>query len=72
MSGAARPTSVEAALARARARLAQRGGSPALDAEVLLAHVLGRSRAWLRAFGERELGAAEAARFEALVARSAA
>jgi len=71
VSGAA-PISVEAALARARERLAGRGESPALDAEVLLAHVIGRNRAWLRAFGERELGAAEAARFEALVARRAA
>jgi len=39
------------------------------DAELLLAHVLGRSRSWLYAHGDAELEADAAARFQALLAR---
>lgn len=54
------------ALAWAEARLA-RTDSPRLDAEVLLAHVLGRSRSHVRAWPERELAPAHGARYRALV-----
>ncbi len=40
-----------------------------LDAEVLLAHVLGRDRTYLHTWPERELCAEELARFEALLQR---
>lgn len=63
-------TAVREALARARARLCGTG-SPALDAEVLLARVLGRGRAWLHAWPEVEVPVAELGRFEALVERRA-
>lgn len=55
-------------LGRARRRLA---GLPAgqLEAEVLLAHVLGVNRAWLFAHPEREIPADEAAAFTRLLAR---
>lgn len=43
--------------------------TPALDAELLLGHVLGRSRASLRAHGEQPLTAPQAARLESLLAR---
>lgn len=39
------------------------------DAELLLAHMLGRPRSWLYAHGNDELAADEVARFEALLAR---
>ena len=39
------------------------------DAALLLAHVLGRPRGWLHAHGDEEVGAAEAERFEQLLAR---
>jgi len=47
---------------------ARRGLEPG-DAELLLAHVLGRPRSWLYAHGDDELGADAAARFDALLAR---
>jgi HemK-like putative methylase len=55
-------------LGRARRQLA---GLPAgqLEAEVLLAHVLGVNRAWLFAHPEREIPADEAAAFIRLLAR---
>jgi release factor glutamine methyltransferase len=40
-------------LAQAAARLARSSDSPRLDAELLLAHCLGRDRAWLMAWPER-------------------
>lgn len=64
-------TAVREALAGARARLSG-PGSPSLDAEVLLARVLGRERAWLHAWPEREVPAPELGRFEALVERRVA
>jgi len=64
-------TTVKTALRQATTRLATHE-SAALDAEVLLAHVLGRDRSHLRAWPEKELSAAQAGQFEALVARRAA
>ncbi len=46
--------------------------SPRLDAEVLLAHVLGKSRTWLLAWPEREIDAQPAGRFATLIAQRAA
>lgn len=43
------------------------GESPRLDAELLLAHATGRSRTWFRAWPERQVTSAQAARFQALV-----
>jgi len=60
-------TTVDAALAAARARGVER-----LDAGLLLSHVLGRPRAWLLAHGDDALAPADAAAFEALAARRAA
>ncbi|HUO80182.1 MAG TPA: peptide chain release factor N(5)-glutamine methyltransferase [Steroidobacteraceae bacterium] len=60
---------IGAALALAARRLAAASGSPRLDAELLLAAVLGVDRGRLGALGDRPLGAAEAGAFEALLAR---
>ena len=60
-------TSVDAALRDARSRGVER-----LDAHLLLAHVLGQSRAWLLAHGDDALSAEHAAAFEALALRRAA
>ena len=46
--------------------------SPRADAEILLAHVLGRPRSYLLTWPEKELSADEQAAFEALLARRAA
>jgi len=58
---------VDAALGDARAR-----GLERLDAQLLLAHVLGRQRSWLLAHGDDALPAEHAAAYDALVARRAA
>ena len=58
---------VDAALRAARALGVER-----LDAHLLLAHVLGRSRAWLLAHGDDALADVDAARFQALAQRRAA
>lgn len=63
---------IDAAVAEARERLAGVCDSPALDAEVLLAHVLDKPRTYLRAWPERTLDAEQADAFEALLARRAA
>ncbi|MFN8174080.1 MAG: peptide chain release factor N(5)-glutamine methyltransferase [Solirubrobacteraceae bacterium] len=64
------PEGARGALAVARRRLEAAGaGTPRLDAEVLLAHVLGCSRAELLAGADRELPAAALERFEALLRR---
>ena len=60
-------TTVDAALRDARSRGVER-----LDAHLLLAHVLGQSRAWLLAHGDDVLSDAHAAAFEALAMRRAA
>jgi release factor glutamine methyltransferase len=58
---------VDAALGDARRR-----GLERLDAQLLLAHVLGRSRTWLLAHGDDALAAEHAAAYDVLVARRAA
>ena len=58
---------VDAALRDARAQ-----GLERLDAHLLLAHVLGQSRAWLLAHGDDALSAPRATAYAALVARRAA
>jgi release factor glutamine methyltransferase len=55
----------------AASRLAPAGDAPRLDAEVLLAHVLERDRAYLRTWPERLLDPAEAHAFWHLVERRA-
>lgn len=45
--------------------------SPRLDAELLLAHALGRDRSYLRAHPDAELGPSQAAEFERLMAARA-
>ena len=57
------------AAATTRLRSAADPGTAALDADVLLAHVLGVGKEALLAHGERALSAAEAARFQELVDR---
>lgn len=64
-------TSVEEALKSARARFTT-SDSPALDAELLLAHALGRNRTWLHAWPEVRLDPPCLARFDELVERRAA
>jgi len=59
--------SVDAALREARSR-----GLERLDAQLLLARVLGRTRTWLLAHGEDALDATQAAAYAALVERRAA
>ncbi|MFM1891383.1 MAG: Release factor glutamine methyltransferase, partial [Pseudomonadota bacterium] len=66
------PTTVRQALDAARRRLAGLpDADPALDAEVLLAHVLERSRSWLYAWPDRALSPAELRRFDALLGKRA-
>lgn len=52
--------------------LARGAGLDRLDAQLLLAHLSGRSRAWLLAHGEAELDAGACVRLPALIARRAA
>ena len=59
------PSNVAALLAQARQRL------DAADAELLLAHALGRSRTWLLAHGDDDIARDNATRFLALVERRA-
>lgn len=67
----ARPATVGTALARARDRL-DASPSPALDAELLLAHGLGRNRSHLHAWPEAELDDTMQAHVERLIERRAA
>ena len=61
------------ALARVRDRLAAAGcETPDVDAELLLAHVLGTTRSGVAADGDRALTADEAGELERLAARRAA
>jgi release factor glutamine methyltransferase len=67
------PETVAALLRSAGRRLEAAGsGSPGLDAQVLLGHVLGRSRTWLYTWPENEPSAQEIRAFLALVERRAA
>ncbi|HEY9026164.1 MAG TPA: peptide chain release factor N(5)-glutamine methyltransferase [Burkholderiaceae bacterium] len=61
------PGTVDAALRDARAR-----GLERLDAQLLLAHVLGQPRSWLLAHGDDVLPPGHVAAYDALVARRAA
>lgn len=61
---------IDVLLRAARERLVAAGGESA-DAERLLAHLLGRARAWLYAHGDDVVDAADAQRFAALLARRA-
>lgn len=65
-------STVDAALRRARLMLASSSESASLDAELLLAHVLGTPRAQLQIHPERPLAAAQTAEFAALLQRRAA
>ena len=67
--GAKRTTTVVGALHRGRRLLSVVTDTPRLEAELLLAHVLGRSREFLYAHGEGRLAVAEMARYEELVRR---
>jgi release factor glutamine methyltransferase len=62
---------IAAALERARLALAPVSESAPGDAQHLLCHVLGTERAFLLAHGDAELSEAQAATFDALVARCA-
>jgi release factor glutamine methyltransferase len=65
-------TTVYAALLGGTARLEQAGvEAPRVDAEILLAHVLGTTRSALRADSRRELGADEREALDRLLARRA-
>lgn len=63
----------QALLTEARQQLAQHLGLPAdearVDAQILLQHALGASRAWLIAHGDQALGSEEVARFDILLQR---
>ena len=70
LAEAGTPATVGALVRDAAARLAAAGsGSPRLDAELLLGHVLGIDRAGVFAAGEAQVGPAQAAAFAAAVAR---
>ncbi|WP_461481165.1 peptide chain release factor N(5)-glutamine methyltransferase [Porticoccus sp.] len=58
-----------ASLLKRSAELLSVSDSPRLDTEVLLGHVLGKSRTFLFTWPEHQLSAAEQAQFEALFAR---
>lgn len=66
----ARVSRVRDSLARGAGRL--RGGGARLEAEWLLCHVLGESRAWLVAHSDDEIDEAHRLAFAALIARRAA
>jgi release factor glutamine methyltransferase len=60
------------AIVSASQRLAEAGCDPArLDAQVILAHVLGKDRSWLFSHHEYELSEAEIAEYTELIARRA-
>jgi release factor glutamine methyltransferase len=65
-ANAYRPITVAQTLARGIVALAKAGDSPRSDALLLLAHVLGRDRAWLVAHGETFLSKPQAEKFAAL------
>jgi release factor glutamine methyltransferase len=66
------PTTITENLAWAANQLRATSETPRLDAELLLAHILRRDRAWLLAEGQQLLTADQAAAFRALIARRAA
>lgn len=66
------PINLEGVLIQTTSQLQGSSDSPRLDAEVLLAHVLNVSRAYLYTWPERRLEAAEAQRYQALIEQRAA
>lgn len=64
--------SIQHALTAARAQLTAQSDTARIDAELLLAHVLGQSRSYLYAWPERALDAQTATRYSELLARRAA
>jgi release factor glutamine methyltransferase len=62
---------VAAALTRAGQSLARSSGSPRLDAQLLLSHVLGRGREWLIAHGETPLNQEQSDSYAALCEKRA-
>lgn len=68
----AAPETLAQTLRAATARLAQLSETPRLDAEVLLMHVIGRDRAYLRAWPERLLDVERADLYSVLVEQRAA
>jgi release factor glutamine methyltransferase len=67
------PETVEPALASAGGRLRDADSpTPRLDAEVILAHLLGRDRSWLLAHPEAPMSEADAEAYHALIERRVA
>jgi len=64
-------TNIQQALLSATQRLAEQHDSASLDAELLLAHVLHKSRAWLYTWPEHKLDEKQAEQFNRLVQRRA-
>ena len=62
-------TTIQQALANAVAKLTEQPDTAVLDAELLLAHVLQKTRTWLHTWPEYELSAEQTQEFEQLVAR---
>ncbi|MGH8142163.1 MAG: peptide chain release factor N(5)-glutamine methyltransferase [Steroidobacteraceae bacterium] len=71
-AGAASSVTIGALLERGRSQLQGRSTSAALDAQLLLAHVLGRPRSELIAHPEQTVAPTAAAACRALIARAAA
>lgn len=63
------PVSIQSLLSTAAETLSATSDSPRLDAELLLAHALGKDRSYLRAWPERTPTPAQEAEFKALLAR---
>jgi release factor glutamine methyltransferase len=63
---------IEQLLARGQALLADRGDVPRLQAELLLAHALGRPRVYLHAHTQDRIAASAQRRYEELLGRAAA
>ncbi|MFN2449795.1 MAG: peptide chain release factor N(5)-glutamine methyltransferase [Candidatus Baltobacteraceae bacterium] len=71
MIAAHKPQTVAATLARGTLLLAKTSTSPRADAQILLAHTLGRERGWLIAHGETFLSRAQAEKFVGLCGKRA-
>lgn len=65
-TSANKPLTVAQTLARGIVALAKNGDSPRADAVLLLAHVLGRDRAWIVAHGETFLSKPQSEKFTSL------
>jgi release factor glutamine methyltransferase len=63
---------IQQALVYAVQQLTEQPDTASLDAELLLAHVLHKSRTWLHTWPEQELSTEQAALFQQLVIRRAA